>query len=169
MSQVRVSVERTDYPVSGDSREAVLQSIEQNGPERKGERFAAYTDWEISWNFALRPSSKRGLFHVTDPSVQAKVLVTLPSRKIGSGAPSSFRAQWNKARTALERHEAEHVAFALAAGERVLAKLKKLGPLRSSNRATVDEIVKREIGVIQKEERQHDKTTQHGITQGTAL
>jgi len=171
MSKVSVVVERTSYPVVGASRREVLDSIDKNGPERKGQKFAAYTEWEISWDFAIQPARRKGqeVFTIANPSVQAKVLVTLPVWKAPSNAPESLRTSWQRASKALQHHEADHVAFALAAGERVLRRLMKLGPLKAADRSAVDDVMRAEIGKIQLDERSHDKKTKHGLTQGTYL
>jgi predicted secreted Zn-dependent protease len=165
MSNVEVRVSKDFYPVVGSTRDAVLRSIDEKGPHKGGDHFVAYTSWDVTWGFELR--DVRGLLHVVSPFASVGAHVILPSWKDKTKAPKDLREHVEKSIDAIQKHESEHVAMAIEAGDKALKKLRSIRPARDLDRKRIDGLVGAEIAAIQKRERWHDKVTKNGITQGT--
>jgi len=146
----------------------VLQAIDAEGPHKDGDRFVAYTSWDVSWAYDL-PEDARGIARVADPVVKVGAHVILPNWTGSERASAGLRKALAKSFGAIEEHEAEHVALAIEAGQRALTALRGVKPARGLTRARVDAIVGREVAVVQARERRHDLVTKNGLTQGTAI
>jgi predicted secreted Zn-dependent protease len=169
MRDDNVTVTSQSYPVVGTTREAVLRSIDRNGPHKDGERYVAYTTWDVSWSYNLR-KGRGDLVSVVDPEVKVGGHVILPEWRSAADAPPDFRAKLARSLRKIEMHESEHLGLAIMAGERALSTLRKLKkPQRGLTRERVDALVGAAIAVIQKKEKDHDKETQNGLKQGTGI
>ena len=165
MSDVAVRVTQETYPILGTSRSEILRSIERRGPRKNGDRYVAYTTWDIGWDYDLRPEG--GTVRVVRPRVHVSAHVILPTWREKHKAGGDLVQSWNRAIEAITSHESEHIALGMQAGHRVLDRLRRIAPSRSLDRAAVDDVARQEIAVIQAREKKHDRDTKNGLTQGT--
>jgi predicted secreted Zn-dependent protease len=101
-SGIVVEVVSRRYRVVGSTMADARASMAHLGPLRRGKRFAAYTDWEVSWGAQV---------------VDVKVVVTLPDWRPPPNAVSGEIAAWEAFVRRADTHEAEHVELARRAGE----------------------------------------------------
>lgn len=162
-------VVEASYPVLGTSSDELARAIEMLGPPRAGTRFAAYTDWTISWRY--RGVAAASGFAVADLEVDALATVTLPRwRPLRSIAPAVV-ARWASFVDALRRHEAGHLAIVTRAEDAVRAAIAAVAvqpDLQVLGRA-VDASAREAVRRAREDDRAYDEETRNGASQGAAL
>jgi predicted secreted Zn-dependent protease len=118
---LQVAVERASYPVVGATADALRAVIQTLGPTRAGRTFAAFTDWEVSWDYSIETGEER--LRVSDVGVTVRAVVTVPRWRPPRSATAALVEQWRQYLAAIDLHEQGHVNLAVEAGRCVLARL----------------------------------------------
>jgi predicted secreted Zn-dependent protease len=159
----------TTYPVLGASLDELARAIGMLAPTRAGTRFAAYTDWTVSWRY--RGVAAPGGFAVAELEVDAVATVTLPRwRPLRSVAPAVV-ARWTCFVDALRRHEAGHLAVVARTEDAVRAAIADVAaePDLESLAHAVDAAAREVVRRAREEDRAYDEETRHGAAQGAGL
>jgi predicted secreted Zn-dependent protease len=182
------------FAVAGGAIEDLRRALAILGPLRDGVRYAAFTDWEVSFHVRTEAPSRAdalaragALVHVraeapsradalapTGALVHVRATVHLPTWRPPRSADRALVARWERYTAALRRHEMGHVALAKAAGDAVLAGLAELPPgapaaLVTRAAALVTRAAALAVERIRAAERAYDAETRHGAAQGAAL
>jgi predicted secreted Zn-dependent protease len=158
------------YEVSGSSLDQLRVTIFSRGlyDQRKGRRFAGWTDWAIQWWFEFH-AAEEGC-RIADAATQTRVTYTLPRWSDERTAPLALREAWHRFLDALTTHEHGHGQIARALGARIERALKDL-PAESSC-ATLEEranaLGSRMVETDQEQEA-YDRRTGHGGLQGAVF
>lgn len=159
---------RTDfYTVDGNSVRSIRAALNANGPlGEDGKRYHGYTKWHVSWNFTHGPSA--GGCAIRSVNVDTSAVMTLPRLAKPDALPDSLRMKWNSYSVALRAHEDGHRAIALAAAGEIRRRLSQLAS-SGGCKALADEANRAAQAVLadfRVRERQYDRDTDHGATEG---
>jgi predicted secreted Zn-dependent protease len=166
---LHVAVERSSYPVAGSTASDLRAVIEALGPTRHGRTFAAFTDWEVTWDYSLAPGPGGVRIAAVRVTVRASVLV--PRWRAPRSTPPGLAAAWPRYVAAIEAHEQGHVNLAVEAGRAVLGRLEALPAFagRGALKEAVEAAAGAEIAAARERERRYDEASDHGATQGASL
>lgn len=165
-----VTVSHEYYDIWGSTVRALLWQISRHGPEGPdGNRYAAFTDWEVTWHYQRRESENE--CRVERASVTLRVVITLPRWRNRESAPALLGEKWQRYLDALQVHEAGHLDFAVRAATEIRQQLVALEPLPTCEELearvnTTCEAILRSYWAL---ETAYDSTTNHGVTQGAIL
>lgn len=162
----------TSYQVYGNSSEQINNQIFSCTPVlSNGKRFAASTDYSISWSIAYRTiSGNPGMCKVSSAGVGLNQSMVFPSWKASSNAPSKTKQQWKSFISNLEDHEQEHAEINRQYANRILSELRNLPATNCGNISHVAN--SRANGLVKsmdKANRDLDSHTHHGATTGASL
>jgi predicted secreted Zn-dependent protease len=155
------------YDIAGDSPTELRESLNQQrpvGPD--GMSHDAVTLWYTRWQYRTTTSG-RGCA-VASFEVSLEIVTTLPKWTNEAAAPSSLVARWRGYYEALVRHEDGHKAIA----KETAAAIRNAGTNTPSNSScaelarAIDRVANDVLKQYREKERQYDKETQHGRTQG---
>ncbi len=155
------------YDITGSTSEELLQAIWRNGPEFEGQSFAGETHWETRLRFQF--AFKMGECQMERVEVELLITTFLPRWKPPPDAPFTLIKQWNRGLEGLKLHEAGHRQIAMETGREIIQTLKAFRISAHSCASMESEAKKlaKDIGDKYKEKnRQYDKETRHGRTQG---
>ena len=164
-----VAVDRSSYPVAGSTALALRAVIGALGPTRHGETFAAFTDWEVEWSYAVTPGP--GGVQVAGVRVKVHARVVVPRWRPPRSAPQALVAAWQRYTDAIEVHERGHVNLAVEAGRTVLGHLEALPACAGAQalKQAVEAAAEAAIAAAREQERRYDEVSGHGATQGVRL
>ncbi len=183
------------FAITGATAGELRQALSILGPLRDGARYAAFTDWEVTYRvrpfdpLASRPF-ERSASHPFDPAaphpfdppasrpaslptsrphvdVGVLAVVRLPHLRPPLGTSPALVERWNHYVDALRRHERGHVAIARAAARAVLEALSELPP--SAPPPIVARAASAALAEIRAAERAYDVDTRHGASQGAVF
>ena len=167
----QTSVEWTTnyYNVSGTTVAEIHQSLRQNRPWRDNSGHHALTSWRVTWNFYVG-NSDRGC-RMTSFSTRSTINITLPRWIAPTNAPQEVLQAWQRYITALGQHEAGHAQFALAAAAEMHKRVKEIPEGGDCNglRANINGLGQGILADYKNREKEYDRRTNHGITQGATL
>jgi predicted secreted Zn-dependent protease len=156
--------ERT-YPVVGCSPAELVAAMSLLGPTRGGHRYAAYTDWVVTYRFRVVDLAPAAV------AVEADVTMTLPHWIPLRSVPRELVDRWERYVDALRAHERGHVALAERAVEEVRAAIAKtprqldIGAVH----ATAASAAEAALAAVRERERDYDVETRHGASQGASF
>jgi predicted secreted Zn-dependent protease len=166
------------YPVTGISLGELRQSMRENRPWKHTHPMDALTHWQVDWEFrtaAAAAASSGARCRVRSFRTTTRVTISLPRWTTRTNAPEAVVRAWDRYITALERHEAGHGQFALAAADEVRRRAARVsaeapadvdcGSLRDRLNAQCLEVMTE----YREKDRQYDVVTRHGATQGAVL
>lgn len=166
MTVLQLVERREEYPVAGSTRAQLASLIEMLGPTRGGRRFGAFTDWQVRWVYVRAREGDR--WRASEVTVTATITTTLPRWRAPSTVDAALARAWSEYVSALEAHEAGHVALGRSAGRALDDALRALpsqpsvaaldATASATARAIVDEHRQREVD--------YDRETAHGARQG---
>lgn len=151
------SVREQPFSITGATPAELRDALSILGPLRDGARYAAFTDWTVTYR--VRPARH---IHVT-----ASAVVHLPLLRAPRSAPRALVERWNLYVEALRRHEMGHVAIARAAARAVHAALAALPP--DAPPPLVAASASAALAELRAAERAYDIDTRHGATQGAVF
>lgn len=155
------------YRIDGNSVRSIRSALDRQGPlGEDGKRYHGYTKWHVSWTFNYAPTG--GSCTITSVGVDTDTVMTLPEVADPHALPDSIKIKWDRYSAALKRHEDGHREFALAAARDVRQRLSRLrnaqGCKALENEA--NRLAQAILSDVRARERDYDRSTDHGATQG---
>ena len=157
------------YAMTGSSLRHIQESLQQTRPWKNKSGRDASTEWYVRWHAEY--SSGGGSCHCSSFTTTTTITITLPRWIAPTNAPAEVRAAWAKYAAALEVHENGHADLALAAAAEMHKRIKEI----DSNldcitlRARVQAECKAVLDSHRAQEKDYDRKTRHGATQGATL
>ena len=157
------------YSVTGASLREISRSMDQSRPWMAAENLTGLTEWRIDWRFEVKPAEAG--CRCTSFTTTTSITNTLPRWTPPAGAPAGLAAAWTRFITALGEHEDGHSRLALAAVADLHKRIKELGPAADCDglRKRINDLARRVIEDHRQREKDYDRRTRHGETQGVAL
>ena len=157
------------YSVSGMDSHSIQQSVQQNGPVgHNGQRFHAYTEWKLKWNYRWTESASR--CRLTQLSVDVEINYMLPALESAEIISEPLKTSWERYFQALLGHEQQHKNYAIAAAQALEKSLLTLPAQPCTEfETTLAVTAQRVIDDYQQREKAFDLETNHGINQGVIL
>jgi predicted secreted Zn-dependent protease len=166
-----VEVENTvrHYDISGSKAGQLRRAMKRQGPREGGRRYAAYTEWVVTWTYTFDEEVTECRFESFD--VRAAITTTFPRWDPDDDAAPGLIERWERFRSALQEHEDGHARIAVEAAGAVESALSALGP-----RPTCDELerdaeaeARDRVDRYRRRERRYDEETGHGRARGVRL
>jgi predicted secreted Zn-dependent protease len=166
---VLVNLRRNPYLVVGSTAQQLRTVLSALGPVRGGQRFGAFTDWEVAWRY--RHSEAAEGRRICEVTIDLSVRIAMPRWCPPRSAPAGLVAAWEAYVAAVELHEQGHVALAVDAGAAVRRRLLELPALGSSAALDAAARTAAEEALRDARERElaYDRETCHGAAQGVRL
>lgn len=161
------TVEITHYEVFGESAAALRTSLNHERPQAvPGGEHDGYTWWRVTWYFSFDNSDRE--CSLTGIRTRLATQVFLPHWSMPSDPPTALVDKWSRYISALAAHEEGHVQIARDAEAAVRNAVADTPPARSCSklRKQLDSAVMHAIEEHKEREREYDRTTKHGSTQG---
>jgi predicted secreted Zn-dependent protease len=157
------------YSVQGASLGEIHRSMDQSRPWKEPANLSGLTEWRIEWRFELTPAE--GGCRCSSFTTTTTITNTLPRWTPPAEAPEELKAAWTRFIKALGEHEDGHSRLALAALADLHKRIKELGPepVCDGLRKRINDLAGRVIDENRQREKDYDRRTQHGATQGVAL
>jgi predicted secreted Zn-dependent protease len=86
---------RSYYAVVGSTAQQLRTVLGALGPVRGGRRFAAFTDWEVTWRYRHGEDRDRGGRSIRDVAVEVSICITLPRWRPPRLASAELVGAWN--------------------------------------------------------------------------
>jgi predicted secreted Zn-dependent protease len=158
------------YYVAGTSATVLAAQFDQKGPVGEdGKRYPAKTRWDVQWKF--NHDQKGETCGARDVTVAIGVAQNLPKWSGEDKGPEALRKRWEKFAAALKKHEDEHKAHGIKAGEEIEAALQAIKP--ASNCEDLDKAAnaagEKVIEKYRKRDQELDRSTDNGRKQGATL
>jgi predicted secreted Zn-dependent protease len=163
-------VNNVNYMVEGKTAEEIWTDLLAKTPVRQnGERYAAHTKWNVSWQFWWQDNGNS--CEISQVTTGLEVTYTLPRLKQSSSIPDSVLAQWDKYYAALFDHELGHKNLGSKAAIEIENQILNMGPRGSCEQLESDanEIGKNIIAKYSRIEKDYDRTTGHGLKTGAVF
>ena len=165
-AEVEFSEDTKFYSVYGASEAELQASLNAHAPTVRGERFAGYTQWDVSWRPYFEETARA--CELSKLSLRVTATTRLPKWRFAWLADDALRRKWARFHAALSAHEAQHRAFGVAVGRETERALNALGARRTC--AALEREARQAFARIlqkhQQREREFDKRTQHGASTG---
>ena len=147
----------------------LMRALSSRSPIRQGSHvYHGNTDWSVDWRFSLQPVA--GGCKLENIRVTLNIKYTLPQLdpRVRDGATV---ARFRKFSEALSRHEHNHGKNGVAAANEVEKALRTLLPKRDCHtlEATANALGHRIVDKYAKKDREYDRLTGHGRTEGASL
>lgn len=156
------------YEVTGATLAQLRAMAALLGPGKGGERYVAYTAWELRWEYA-RAVGDRG-WAMAGATVTTVVTRTLPRWTPARSVDAAVVRQWEGYVASLAEHEEGHVLIGAEAGRALYEALKGLPACET--REALDALAGETAARVSEEYRvleiAYDAETGHGATQGCA-
>ncbi|SRR6266540_357820 len=157
------------YSITGASLRDIRRSMDQSRPWKEPANLSALTEWRIDWRFELTPAESG--CRCSSFTTTITITNTLPRWTPPAETPEELKSAWNRFIKALGEHEDGHSRLALAAVADLHKRIKELGPAPDCNglRKRINDLAGRVIEENRQREKDYDRRTRHGATQGVAL
>jgi len=157
------------YSITGANLGEIRRSMNQSRPWKEPGNLSGLTEWRIDWRFEVRPSEdgcRCSSFKTT-----TTITNTLPRWTPPAEASAELAAAWIRFISALGEHEDGHSRTALAAVDELHKRIKQLGPAADCDalRKRINDLAGRVIDEYRQRDKDYDRRTRHGATQGVAL
>lgn len=156
------------YAVQPRPGETLQQALTASTPiVVEGKRFRGYTRWHVRWNYRWWREAS-GRCRITEVTTRLFTEVQLPELR---GASAQHQAAFDRYVQALSRHEQGHVQLgrdAAQAIDRAITALPEASDCATLQRAA-DALGHRLLREHAEREKDYDRTTRHGATQGAIL
>ena len=148
------------YGVRGRDIAAVAASL--------GSGHIALTRWRVTWKYRLEESRACRLKSF---QVEVTAKIRMPRWVDRDAAPPKARARWDAFIEAVRKHEEGHRDHGVAAGRELARAVRVLGNRGDCRklRTELDQLGERVTASYQALDREYDRATRHGITQGAIL
>lgn len=155
------------YEVSGATAAEILAGMRAGSRIVDGDTAFAWT--ETRTDYTTVTVRRDGVCRVEDLSVRLRLEVTLPEWTDAPAASHDLRQRWNRYIRALRIHEDGHVRRARQGGRMLM---EALAGLEAPDCERLNDLVRREaermMGRIRDLQRDYDRDTGHGRTQGAS-
>ena len=164
--QTRFEVSTNYYPVTGQTRPALLAALHRARAARTNENFDASTIWTIKWTYLYSPSLSG--VHLDSVQIAATIDLTLPRWTSASDAPETLLQSWQRYYRGLAAHEAGHAAVVRDAVKEMQRQFTPMTEFESPTALlrALDNTGSNVVESARQRERQYDVQTRHGLTQG---
>jgi predicted secreted Zn-dependent protease len=168
-ASLSVSIKTNYYTVGGTNVMLIRHSMSVSRPFAATNSFDAFTHWTVRADYQFRPYSGSWVLH--NPRVNLSVTTTLPRWIPGLPVSPELIQAWNDFAGNLTTHEAGHIRFAREAAEEVQRKLDAMPGYATAPEAhrAAQTLVNEVIDEFRLREREYDRQTRHGRTQGAFL
>jgi predicted secreted Zn-dependent protease len=155
------------YQVTGSTSDELRADIDgkrPTGPD--GTRSDAYTSWRLDWSWPSASSDQRCA--TGKVAVKVAVRYQLPELRASAQTPASLVAEWQRYDRALKKHEDGHRDFGIRCAEEIQKKLEALPPAEGcpAMNTTANDKAREIFDRYVADEKEYDRTTAHGATQG---
>ena len=167
-SQVRIDEKITHYPVLGGTLEELRAQLQRQASAQTGGAHGR-THSEITVEYGLDEDAVG--CRVRNLEIRLAITVMLPEWTPGANADPQLLERWNRAASALERHEATHRRYAREAAEALRLRLLAIGarPDCTVVRSDVNRQLLRAKLWQQFMDWRYDTRTRNGATEGAVL
>jgi predicted secreted Zn-dependent protease len=167
-AEVQEHLQEQRYDLQVASGESISRALSQASPIRQnGQIYHAYTGWKVQWNFWWR-EQRDGRCRIERTRTRLHTIITLP--RLGGG-DAQQRQRFERYLDALREHEQGHHRIGQAAAAEIDAALLAT-PEYPSCTELQQQANQRANAILQRhaeQERQYDRQTGHGRTQGAWL
>ena len=156
------------YPVEHKSGASLLQVLDAASPIRdEGKVFHGHTSWQVRWRFHWNKVLNAACA-LTRVETTVSGEITLPDLV---SADPEVRREFSSYVESLRRHELGHFRIARDVAERIDQGIAALPPMASCTalQETANQLGKRLLEEARQEERDYDRATQHGRSEGVWL
>jgi predicted secreted Zn-dependent protease len=169
-SNITVAREEKLYQISGNTPKELRRQLDKFGPVDKetGKKFDARTDWLIEWHYYYKESSKDCQIDQKRVDVSLTLTFTYPEWKYPPDAASSTVDKWNTYTKNLILHEEGHATIADEGAQVIYETILDMPASATCNalEKATNAAAQEKIDEIKQQEKQYDKETEHGKTQG---
>lgn len=159
---------RTDYyRIDGNSVPSIRDALDRHGPVGEdGKRYHGYTTWHVSWTFTHAPAGNACV--IRSVRVDTDTVMTLPQLAETGTLPGSVKTKWETYSAALRLHEDGHRQIAISAAREVERRLSRLGSSGGCKalESEANRVAQAILSDFRARERDYDRSTDHGATQG---
>jgi predicted secreted Zn-dependent protease len=157
------------YAMTGSSIRHIHESLQQTRPWKDKSGRDASTEWYVAWHAGY--SAGGGTCRCISFSTATTITITLPRWVAPTNTPAEVRAAWAKYLAALEVHEAGHADLAIAAAADMHKRVKEIEGDLDCNalRTRVQTECQAALDSHRAQEKDYDRRTRHGATQGASL
>ena len=153
------------YEVSPASAAEIRRSFASLGPVEGERRWAAATDWKVTWKYQFDQRAIAGC-SVRTASVHVDAVITLPRWAPDESVDSSAVIWWQSFSAGLLEHERGHVLIALNEARAIHEDMQHAsGGACEALANALNSIGQRHLSVLQATEAAYDRSTRHGATQ----
>lgn len=145
------------YPVSGRSRRAVREEMNERRPETGGQRHDARTTWRYSY----KVGGREGVCRPETAEVTVAITVIMPDLEAPERLGRQDRAAWDRYIAALAFHEGNHARIANLGAERMQQSMRA-----AASCDALRQLIEAESDQVAAASRQYDLQTRHGATEG---
>lgn len=159
------------YEVTGSTIAEIKRSMAKKSPIRTGNKgFGGVTVWSLDTTYTTVETPDGGC-EVRDPKVFLKVKIVLPKLRPGPRLSRQARAEWERFLGALRAHEMLHAKNGLYTAETIEKRMTNLRTKVSCHRTkeVLNQGSQALISNITQRDRDMDRDTRHGETQGAYL
>ncbi len=157
------------YDIQGQSAEQLRAQMNALRPMEQGGKFDADTQWEVKWRFDYR--EKNQTCELTRSQVSVDITYHLPRWTNEDQADSPLQSRWENYMKHLRLHESGHAQNGEKAAAEIADMLKNFAPF--STCAELEEMADERAQQIIAEhnawDREYDRETHHGKTQGAVF
>jgi predicted secreted Zn-dependent protease len=155
------------YQVTGSSLKEIRQSIAREKPRKLTHQ--ALTEWNVRARFAA--AKLQGEYRCSGFTTTTTIRITLPRWTPAEDTPDEVVKAWTRYIDALREHEVGHGQIAEAAAQELHRRVAELGTEPHPDQLTskVEALVHETLSEFKEHDRNYDRLTEHGITQGAVL
>jgi predicted secreted Zn-dependent protease len=165
-----VKVSFTFYDAEPTSRQTLLATLLQASTiTSNGRKFIGYTDWWLDWRYTTR--EQNGACGVATVKTQVKITYTMPRLTHSPVIPRDVHERFNAFYARLMAHEEGHADHGIFAAREIESALLTL-PWQTSCAALLPMTRQAADSIIDKykqKDKDYDRVTGHGKTQGAVL
>ncbi|GEM_PF-923582 len=154
------------YDVTGATLNEVRQSLRERSPAKP---YDAEAKWWIDWRY--RWMNDATACRLTQVTVMLRVVTTFPRLAPDAPAPADLRRSWQSYSDRLMVHERGHARIGADAAEQIDQRLKTISIEGNCDNmeATANEAAMELIRQANQADKDYDRRTNHGATQGASL
>ena len=165
-SEPLVSEEYEYYYVNPNTRADILTSLKENSPiHENGKIMYGSSNSDVKWNLKWKHNSQ--ICWITSVNTKVTTTYTLPKLIEGGSGIDDFWANWYPN---LLTHERGHHKLAIDAAEEIERKIRKMPSFSTCDllEKNANNIVLESINKLRRLQKDYDKRTNHGETQGAS-
>ncbi len=165
-SEPLVSEEYEYYYINPNTRADILTSLKENSPiYENGKTMYGSSNSDVKWNLKWKHNSQ--ICWITSVNTKVTTTYTLPKLIEGGSGIDSF---WDNWYPNLLTHERGHHKLAIDVAEEIERKIRKMPSFSTCDllEKNANNIVLKSISKLRRLQKDYDKRTNHGETQGAS-